>query len=150
MFLICIKDRLLDRHLCLNLYPCVIKVQSVSQSLCTAIESSHDWKWPKKRNTWRTEREGGEKGGGGAVQESYMLPCESYICVFTNHLMSEITLYTYCFKFYNFVCMILPTSRLAISCKGSIKWDCIVLYCIVLYCKGEEEAQKSAQNVHFA
>ena len=24
------KDRLLDRHLCLNLYPCVIKVQSVS------------------------------------------------------------------------------------------------------------------------
>ena len=34
MFVICIKDRLLDRHLCLNLYPCVIKVQSVSQSVC--------------------------------------------------------------------------------------------------------------------
>ena len=33
VFVICIKDRLLDRHLCLNLYPCVIKVQSVSQSV---------------------------------------------------------------------------------------------------------------------
>ena len=33
VFVICIKDRLLDRHLCLNFYPCVIKVQSVSLSL---------------------------------------------------------------------------------------------------------------------
>ena len=33
MFVICIKDRLLDRHLCFNLYPCVIKVQSVNQSV---------------------------------------------------------------------------------------------------------------------
>ena len=28
-----LKDRLPDRHLCLNLCPCVINVQSVSQSL---------------------------------------------------------------------------------------------------------------------
>ena len=40
VFVICIKDRLLDRHLCLNLYPCVIKVQSVSppqQSRCRLL-----------------------------------------------------------------------------------------------------------------
>ena len=28
------KDRLPDRHSCLNLYPCIIKVQSINQSLC--------------------------------------------------------------------------------------------------------------------
>ena len=38
MFVICIKDRLLDRHLCLNLYPCVIKVQSVSQSVPAGVK----------------------------------------------------------------------------------------------------------------
>ena len=38
----CFKDRLPDRHLCLNLYPCVIKVESVNQSvnLC-----STQWVW---------------------------------------------------------------------------------------------------------
>ena len=40
MFVICIKDRLLDRHLCLNLYPCVIKVQSVSQSVSLSLSLS--------------------------------------------------------------------------------------------------------------
>ena len=40
MFVICIKDRLLDRHLCLNLYLCVIKVQSVSQSVRYANPNS--------------------------------------------------------------------------------------------------------------
>ena len=42
MFVICIKDRLLDRHLCLNLYPCVIKVQSVSQSLSLSLRCATD------------------------------------------------------------------------------------------------------------
>ena len=32
------KDRLLDRHLCLNLYPCVTKVQSVSQSVTKVVD----------------------------------------------------------------------------------------------------------------
>ena len=31
------KDRLLERHLCLNLYPCVLKVQSVSQSFFSLV-----------------------------------------------------------------------------------------------------------------
>ena len=35
------KDRLLDRHLCLNLYPCVIKVQSVSQSVPLTLSGTH-------------------------------------------------------------------------------------------------------------
>ena len=30
---ICFKDRLPDRHSCLNLDPCIIKVQSINQSL---------------------------------------------------------------------------------------------------------------------
>ena len=38
VFVICIKDRLLDRHLCLNFYPCVIKVQSVSLSLSLIVK----------------------------------------------------------------------------------------------------------------
>ena len=37
---ICIQDRLLDRHLCPNLYPCVLKVQSVSQSVSRSVSFS--------------------------------------------------------------------------------------------------------------
>ena len=29
----CFKDRLADKHSCLNLYPCIIKVQSINQSI---------------------------------------------------------------------------------------------------------------------
>ena len=37
-FVICIKDRMPDRHSCLNLHPCVIKFsQSVSQSLSLSL-----------------------------------------------------------------------------------------------------------------
>ena len=36
----CIKDRLPDRHSCLNLYPCVIKVQSVNQSISQSLSLS--------------------------------------------------------------------------------------------------------------
>ena len=37
----CFKDRLPDRHSCLNLYPCVIKVQSISQSLSLSLANSN-------------------------------------------------------------------------------------------------------------
>ena len=39
------KDRLPDRHLCLNLYPCIIKVQSINQSLyvCTFFHLPPSW-----------------------------------------------------------------------------------------------------------
>ena len=40
MFVICIKDRLPDRLSCLNIYPCVIKVQSVSQSVSLSLSVS--------------------------------------------------------------------------------------------------------------
>ena len=35
----CFKDRLPDRHSCLNLYPCVIKVQSINLSLSLSPHS---------------------------------------------------------------------------------------------------------------
>ena len=40
----CFKDRLLNRHSCLNLYPCVIKVQSINQSLTRPFTLYQVWR----------------------------------------------------------------------------------------------------------
>ena len=42
---VCFNDRLPDRHSCLNFYPCVIKVQSVNQSINLWVSRSHRAEW---------------------------------------------------------------------------------------------------------
>ena len=49
----CFMDRLPNRHLCLNLYPCVIKVQSVNQSISVPLsECDCFFSWCVPRELW--------------------------------------------------------------------------------------------------